>query len=39
MNSKVMVLGDDVQAEAAPPIDKLKFYSSAYQQMLRSGAN
>ena len=39
MNSKVMVLGDSVQAEAAPPVDKLKFYSAAYQRMLRPGSN
>jgi para-nitrobenzyl esterase len=39
MNSKVMVLGDTVQAEAAPPADKLKFYSAAYQRMLRPGGN
>ncbi|HEY2382469.1 MAG TPA: carboxylesterase family protein [Terriglobia bacterium] len=34
LNSKVMVLGDTVQAEAAPPVEKLKFYSAAYQRML-----
>jgi para-nitrobenzyl esterase len=39
MNSKVMVLGDTVQAESAPPADKLKFYSAAYQRMLHPGAN
>jgi para-nitrobenzyl esterase len=39
INSKVLVLGDTVQAEAAPPIAKLKFYSAAYQRMLRPGSN
>jgi para-nitrobenzyl esterase len=39
MNSKVMVLGDAVQAEAAPPAEKLKFYASAYQRLLRTGSN
>jgi para-nitrobenzyl esterase len=33
-SSKVMVFGDTAQAEAAPPVDKLKFYSAAYQRML-----
>jgi para-nitrobenzyl esterase len=37
-SSKVMVLGDSVQVEAAPPVDKLKFYSIAYQRMLRPEA-
>src|SRR5262245_29587682 len=35
MSSKVQVLGDSPQTEAAPPADKLKFYSAAYQRMLR----
>jgi hypothetical protein len=35
----VMVLGDSVQPEPAPPIDKLKFYSAAYQRLLRPGTN
>jgi para-nitrobenzyl esterase len=39
MNSKVMLLGDTVQAETAPPADKLKFLSAAYQRMLRPGTN
>jgi para-nitrobenzyl esterase len=39
MNSKVMVFGDTPQAEAAPPAEKLKFYSAAYQRMLHSGSN
>src|SRR5262245_21234694 len=39
MNSKVMVLGNTVQAEAAPPVDKLKFYSAAYQRLLRLPGN
>jgi para-nitrobenzyl esterase len=39
INSKVLVLGDTVQTEAAPPVDKLKFYSAAYQRMLRPGTN
>jgi para-nitrobenzyl esterase len=39
INSKVMLLGDTVQAEAAPPVDKLRFYDAAYKQLLRVGAN
>jgi para-nitrobenzyl esterase len=39
LNSKVMVLGDTPQAEAAPPVEKLKFYSAAYQRMLRPSSN
>jgi len=39
INSKVLVLGDTVHTEAAPPADKLKFYSAAYQRMLRRGTN
>jgi para-nitrobenzyl esterase len=39
INSKVMVLGDTVQAEATPPADKLKFFAAAYQRLLRLGAN
>jgi para-nitrobenzyl esterase len=39
MNSKVMLLGDTVQAETAPPADKLKFLSAAHQRMLRPGTN
>jgi len=39
MNSKVIVLGDTAQPETAPPVDKLKFYSAAYQRMLRPGTN
>jgi para-nitrobenzyl esterase len=39
LNSKVMVLGNTVQAEAAPPVDKLKFYADAYQRLLHLGAN
>jgi para-nitrobenzyl esterase len=39
MNSKVMVLGDTVEAEAAPPAEKLKFYSAAYQRLLRPSGN
>jgi para-nitrobenzyl esterase len=39
MNSKVMVLGNTAQAEAAPPVDKLKFYAAAYQRLFRSGSN
>jgi para-nitrobenzyl esterase len=34
INSKVMVLGNTVQAEAEPPVDKLKFYDKAYQRLL-----
>jgi para-nitrobenzyl esterase len=33
MNSNVMVLGNTVQPEAAPPVEKLKFFSAAYQRM------
>jgi carboxylesterase type B len=38
-DSKVMLLGDAVQAEPAPPTEKLKFYSAAYQRLLRPGTN
>jgi len=38
-NSKVMVLGDTVQTEAAPPVEKLKFYEAAYQRLLGTGSN
>jgi para-nitrobenzyl esterase len=34
--SKVMVLGDTPQVEAAPPVAKLKFYEAAYQRMLKT---
>jgi len=34
INSKVMVLGDTVGAEPAPPVDKMKFFDAAYQRML-----
>ena len=36
MNSKVMVLGNTVQPEAAVPVDKLKFYDAAYQKLIGS---
>jgi carboxylesterase type B len=39
INSKVMLLGDTVGAEPAPPVDKLKFFDAAYQRLLHSGAN
>jgi len=39
INSKVMVLGNTGQAEAAPPVDKLKFYAAAYQRLLRPVGN
>jgi para-nitrobenzyl esterase len=39
MNSKVMVLGNNPQAEAAPPADKLKFYAAAYQRLIHQGGN
>lgn len=39
VNSKVMVLGDTVQTETAPPVDKLKFFAAAYQRMMRPGTN
>jgi para-nitrobenzyl esterase len=39
MTSKVMVLGNTVQAEAAPPVDKLKFYAAAYQRLFHLGTN
>jgi para-nitrobenzyl esterase len=39
INSKVIVLGDTVQPEAAPPVEKLKFYNAAYQRLLRPSAN
>jgi para-nitrobenzyl esterase len=35
MNSKVMVLGNTAQPEAAPPVEKLKFFAAAYQRLLR----
>ena len=35
MNSKVMVLGNNAQAEIAPPVDKLKFFAAAYQRLLK----
>jgi len=34
INSKVMVLGDAVGAEPAPPVDKLKFFDAAYRRIL-----
>ena len=34
--SKVMVLGDTPQPEAAPPTAKLMFYQSAFQRLLKS---
>jgi para-nitrobenzyl esterase len=37
MSSKVMVLGDTVQLETAPPLDKLKFYSAAHQRLMGTG--
>jgi para-nitrobenzyl esterase len=36
INSKVMVLGNTVQPEAAPPAEKLKFYDAAYQRLMGS---
>src|SRR5262249_37520322 len=36
-NSKVIVLGDAVQAETTPPVDKLKFYSAAHQRLMSAG--
>jgi hypothetical protein len=39
MNGKVQILGDTAQTESAPPVDKLKFYSAAYQRLLRPGTN
>jgi len=36
INSKVMVLGNTAQPEAAPPVDKLKFFDAAYQRLLDS---
>jgi para-nitrobenzyl esterase len=36
INSKVMVLGNTVQPEAAAPVDKLKFYDAAYQRLVGS---
>jgi para-nitrobenzyl esterase len=35
VNSKVMVLGNNAQAETAPPLDKLKFFGAAYQRLLK----
>ena len=34
--SRVMVLGDTPQAEAAPPAAKLKFYEAAFQRMMKT---
>ena len=39
INSKVMVLGDTPQAEAAPPVEKLKFFAAAYQRLLHPSSN
>jgi para-nitrobenzyl esterase len=39
VKSKVMVLGNTAQAEASPPVDKLKFYAAAYQRLIRSAGN
>jgi para-nitrobenzyl esterase len=36
INSKVMVLGNTVQPEAAPPVEKLKFYDAAYLRLMGS---
>jgi len=35
-SSKVMVIGDTPQVEAAPPVAKLTFFQAAYQRMLKS---
>lgn len=34
--SRVMVLGDTLQAESAPPAAKLEFYEAAYKRMLKT---
>jgi para-nitrobenzyl esterase len=39
INSKVMVFGNTAEAEAAPPVDKLKFYAAAYQRLIRANAS
>jgi len=39
INSKVMVLGNTAQPEAAPPAEKLKFYDGAYQRLRSSIGN
>jgi para-nitrobenzyl esterase len=39
MTSKVMVLGNTPQAEAAPPAEKLKFFAAAYQRLIRLPGN
>jgi para-nitrobenzyl esterase len=36
MSSRVMVLGDGIQPEAAPPAPKLSFYDSAYARMMKT---
>jgi para-nitrobenzyl esterase len=36
MSSRVMVLGDTIQAESAPPAAKLTFYDSAYARQLKN---
>jgi para-nitrobenzyl esterase len=38
MSSKVMVLGDTPMAEATVPTEKLAFFSSAFQRLLRTNA-
>jgi para-nitrobenzyl esterase len=35
LNSPVMILGDTAQAEAAAPAAKLKFYSAAFERLLK----
>jgi para-nitrobenzyl esterase len=35
MSSRVMVLGDTIQVEAAPPAPKLTFYDSAYARLMK----
>jgi len=39
LNSKVMVFGNNAQVEAAPPVEKLKFFSAAYQKMFKPASS
>jgi para-nitrobenzyl esterase len=33
---KVMVLGDTVQVEAAPPVEKLQFFNAVYAKLMKA---
>jgi para-nitrobenzyl esterase len=36
---RVMVLGDTVQPEAAPPVEKLSFFNARYAALMKNGTN